>query len=389
MKKIILAAMAFAAVVSAKAQDINAVLKSVEQNNMELKALLKGNEAADIENKSQNTLEDLSIEYSPFFQSETSGIASSELVITQGFDFPTLYGARKKAGQLQRNVLDMQYQTARRDILVNAKKLCLDIINYNKQKQLLQERRKNADELLTMFELKFKNGDATSLELNKIKLDRMNLETELVQADTKHANAMQQLQALNGGLPIEVNMTEYPQAPADDEVTMYEKAVATDRTVRTAQASVLAAEQDVKVNKQSWIPKFEIGYRRNTEGDNASNGFLIGGSIPLFSSKNKVKIAKARQTEAVMQHANARINAENSARTMINQMKQLKASADAYDVPLMRQTLKLLRTAVENGEISVTEYYVEADNIYKNMITYMDIERQYQDALTEIYKNEL
>lgn len=389
MKKIILAAMAFAAVVSAKAQDINSVLKSVEQNNMELKALLKGNEAADIENKSQNTLEDLSIEYSPFFQSETSGIASSELVITQGFDFPTLYGARKKAGQLQRNVLDMQYQTARRDILVNAKKLCLDIINYNKQKQLLQERRKNADELLAMFELKFKNGDATSLELNKIKLDRMNLETELVQADTKHANAMQQLQALNGGLPIEVNMTEYPQAPADDEVTMYEKAVATDWTVRTAQASVLAAEQDVKVNKQSWIPKFEIGYRRNTEGDNASNGFLIGGSIPLFSSKNKVKIAKARQTEAVMQHANARINAENSTRTMINQMKQLKASADAYDVPLMRQTLKLLRTAVENGEISVTEYYVEADNIYKNMITYMDIERQYQDALTEIYKNEL
>lgn len=389
MKKIILAAMAFTAVVSAKAQDINSVLKSVEQNNMELKALLKGNEAADIENKSQNTLEDLSIEYSPFFQSETSGIASSELVITQGFDFPTLYGARKKAGQLQRNVLDMQYQTARRDILVNAKKLCLDIINYNKQKQLLQERRKNADELLAMFELKFKNGDATSLELNKIKLDRMNLETELVQADTKHANAMQQLQALNGGLSIEVNMTEYPQAPADDEVTMYEKAVATDWTVRTAQASVLAAEQDVKVNKQSWIPKFEIGYRRNTEGDNASNGFLIGGSIPLFSSKNKVKIAKARQTEAVMQHANARINAENSARTMINQMKQLKASADAYDVPLMRQTLKLLRTAVENGEISVTEYYVEADNIYKNMITYMDIERQYQDALTEIYKNEL
>ena len=381
--------MAFAADVSAKAQDINAVLKSVEQNNMELKALLKGNEVADIENKSQNTLEDLSIEYSPFFQSETSGIASSELVITQGFNFPTLYGARKKAGKLQRNVLDMQYQTARRDILVNAKKLCLDIINYNKQKQLLQERRKNADELLAMFELKFKNGDATSLELNKIKLDRMNLETELVQADTKHANAMQQLQALNGGLPIEVNMTEYPQAPADDEVTMYEKAVATDWTVRTAQASVLAAEQDVKVNKQSWIPKFEIGYRRNTEGDNASNGFLIGGSIPLFSSKNKVKIAKARQTEAVMQHANARINAENSARTMITQMKQLKASADAYDVPLMRQTLKLLRTAVENGEISVTEYYVEADNIYKNMITYMDIERQYQDALTEIYKNEL
>lgn len=389
MRTIIIAAIALAATASIKAQDINAVLKSIEQNNVELKALQKGNEAAGIEIKSQNTLEDLSIEYSPFFQSKVSGIASSELVITQGFDFPTLYGARKKAGKLQRNVLDMQYQTARRDILLNAKKLCLDIINYNKQKQLLQERRKNADELLAMFKVKFDNGEATSLELNKIKLDRMNLETELVQADTKHANALQQLQALNGGLPIEVNMTEYPAVPADNDQTMYEKAVATDWNVRTAQASVLAAEQDVKVNKQSWIPKLEIGYRRNTDGDMASNGFLVGGSIPLFSSKNKVKIAKARQSEAVMQHANARINAENSARALVNQMKQLKASVDAYDVPLMRQTLKLLRTAVENGEISVTDYYVEAEGIYKNMVTYMDIERQYQDVVTEIYKNDL
>lgn len=389
MRTIIIAAIALAATASIKAQDINAVLKSIEQNNVELKALQKGNEAAGIEIKSQNTLEDLSIEYSPFFQNKVSGIASSELVITQGFDFPTLYGARKKAGKLQRNVLDMQYQTARRDILLNAKKLCLDIINYNKQKQLLQERRKNADELLAMFKVKFDNGEATSLELNKIKLDRMNLETELVQADTKHANALQQLQALNGGLPIEVNMTEYPTVPADNDQTMYEKAVATDWNVRTAQASVLAAEQDVKVNKQSWIPKLEIGYRRNTDGDMASNGFLVGGSIPLFSSKNKVKIAKARQSEAVMQHANARINAENSARALVNQMKQLKASVDAYDVPLMRQTLKLLRTAVENGEISVTDYYVEAEGIYKNMVTYMDIERQYQDVVTEIYKNDL
>lgn len=389
MRTIIIAAIALAATANIKAQDINAVLKSIEQNNVELKALQKGNEAAGIEIKSQNTLEDLSIEYSPFFQSKVSGIASSELVITQGFDFPTLYGARKKAGKLQRNVLDMQYQTARRDILLNAKKLCLDIINYNKQKQLLQERRKNADELLAMFKVKFDNGEATSLELNKIKLDRMNLETELVQADTKHANALQQLQALNGGLPIEVNMTEYPAVPADNDQTMYEKAVATDWNVRTAQASVLAAEQDVKVNKQSWIPKLEIGYRRNTDGDMASNGFLVGGSIPLFSSKNKVKIAKARQSEAVMQHANARINAENSARALVNQMKQLKASVDAYDVPLMRQTLKLLRTAVENGEISVTDYYVEAESIYKNMTTYMDIERQYQDVVTDIYKNEL
>ena len=144
MRTIILTALILAATASADAQDIDAVLKSVEQNNVELKAMQKGNEATGLEIKSANTLEDLSIEYSPFYQSGVRGMASSELVVTQGFDFPTLYGARKKAGELRRNVLDMQYRAARRDILLAAKKLCLDIVGYNKQKQLLKERRKNA-----------------------------------------------------------------------------------------------------------------------------------------------------------------------------------------------------------------------------------------------------
>lgn len=389
MRTIILAVLILAATAGTDAQDIDSVLKSVEQNNVELKALLKGNEATGLEIKSANTLEDLSVEYSPFYQSGVRGMASSELVVTQGFDFPTLYGARKKAGEMRRHVLDLQYRTARRDILLAAKKLCLDIVGCNKQKQLLEERRKNADELLAVFQVKYDQGDATSLELNKIKLDRMNLETELVQADAKYAGALQQLQALNGGRAVDAGLTEYPEAPADDDEAMYEKAVSADWSVRAARASVLAAGQEVKVSRQSWLPRLEIGYRRNTDGGAASNGFLVGGSIPLFSSRHKVKTAKAREAEAVLQHDDARLRAQSAVRALIRQMRQLEASAGAYDVPLMRQSLQLLRTAVESGEISVTDYYVEVENIYKSMMTYLDIERQYQDVVAEIYKDML
>ena len=374
---------------TAGAQTVDDVLRSVEMNNLELKALLKGNEASSLELKQQNSLDDLSVEYSPFFNANVSGMASSELVVTQGFDFPTLYGARRKANRLQGEVKEMEYLTARRDVLLAAKSLCLDLIDMNKRRALLDERRRNADELMAMYTEKYDNGDATALELNKVKMERMNLETELAQAEAGRNTALQQLRALNGDKPVELEATEYPALPAVGDGELYGRAVAADLSVRTAEASVKAAEQDVKVNKQGWIPKLEVGYRRNTDGSSASNGFLVGGSIPLFSSRNKVKIAKARQTEAAMQQANARINAESSARALINQMRQLKASADAYDVPLMRQTLRLLRTAVENGEISITDYYVEAENIYKNMTAYMDIERQYQDVVTEIYKNDL
>lgn len=389
MKSTIMTIAALALAASVQAQTISDVLKSVEQNNMELQAMLKGNEAADLETRRENYLEDPSVEYSPFFNNDARGMASSELVVKQGFDFPTLYGARSKAAKLQSGVRELEYRTARRDLLLQAKNICLDLVHLDKQKAILAERRKNADELLAMFTEKYDNGDATSLELNKIKMERMNLATELTQAETARAEALSQLCALNGGKPIDLGTAEYPALPDAGAAALYEQAVSSDVTVMAAQASVKAAEQDIKVNKQSWIPKLEVGYRRNTDGRDASNGFLIGGSIPLFSSKNKVKTAKARHTEARMRQTEAAIKAESSARALIDKMDRLDAAMKAYDVPLMRQTLSLLRTAVENGQISVTDYYVEADNVYRNLLAYMDVERQYHGVVADITKNGL
>ncbi len=389
MKSTILTIAAFVAATSLQAQSLTDVLASVEHNNTELKALQKGNEAARLDLKQANNLEGLSVEYSPFFNSAARGIASSELVVTQGFDFPTLYGARRKAARLQGEAIDMQYRTARRDILLGAKQLCLDLIHMNKRRALLDGRRRAADELLAMYTEKYDGGEATAIELNKVKMERMNLETELAQAEGDRAAALQQLRAINGGQPIECTDTLYPPLPAGGYEAMYAQAVSADLPAMAAEAAVKAAEQDVKVNRQGWMPKLEIGYRRNTDGTDASNGFLIGGSIPLFANKHKVKAAKARQEEARMMQDDARIKAETAARTAVADMTRLRRSMAAYDMPLMRQTLALLRTAVENGELSVTDYYVEADNVYRNMLTYIGLERQYHGAAAELTKNGL
>ena len=59
------------------AQTISDVLAGVERNNTELRAIRQGNDASDLETRQQNVLEDLSVEYSPFFNKHASGIASS------------------------------------------------------------------------------------------------------------------------------------------------------------------------------------------------------------------------------------------------------------------------------------------------------------------------
>ncbi|MDE7085998.1 MAG: hypothetical protein K2O48_04850 [Prevotella sp.] len=77
--------------------DIETIIASVEANNTLLKAVRSGNAATVAEVKSENTIGETSVEYSPFFRKGVGGTASSELIVSQEFDFPTVYGARSKS----------------------------------------------------------------------------------------------------------------------------------------------------------------------------------------------------------------------------------------------------------------------------------------------------
>ena len=374
----------------AKAQAIDEVLRNIERNNKELQASAKDAEAARMEVQTQNNLEDLSVEYSPFYTKGISGMSSSELVVSQSFDFPTLYAARHSSGKLQKEVVDRQYQVERRELLLSAKNLCLDLIMLNKQQAMLSLRKKNASDLLTLFDERLKQGDAGVLDINKIKMELMNVQTEVAQNNAAHRTALQKLLAMNGNLPIEFSASEYPQTKAPvgyDE--LYDEVVATDATLQMADASARAAEKNVSVQRQNWLPKLEVGYRRNTSIDEKSNGFLIGGSLPLFSNRKKNKIARAQAVSARLRLDDVRLQTEADVQSRYNELRQLDEAMRAYDVTLMTNTLSLLKEAVTEGQISVIDYYTEADNVYNKLMAYYEVENRYQKLLAEIYKNRL
>ena len=261
-------------------ESIDSVLAAVERNNLELRALQQNNEASRLEIQSQNNLQqDISVSYSPFFSRGYDGVSSSELVVSMGFDFPSQYVSRSKSGKLQ-------------------------------NKELLDTRMANADELLTLMEKRFTEGGANIIEVNKVKMERMNVRTLAAQNEAARQNALQSLRAMNGNIPVELLATEYP-AVSDiaDYDEFYAEVMATDAGILSAEASVDAAAQEIKVNRQNWLPKFEVGYRRNTSMTEASHGFLVGASLPLFSSRNKTKIAEARHTAAQSELENARLQA--------------------------------------------------------------------------------
>ena len=89
-----------------------------------------------------------------------------EMVISQSFDFPTLYATRGKMNRLKTNALDAQATAFRQQILLQAKEVCLDIIMLQRQQALLDERLKNAEELSAMYTRRLEMGDANALETN-------------------------------------------------------------------------------------------------------------------------------------------------------------------------------------------------------------------------------
>lgn len=388
--KTILTTLCLAFAVVSQAQTIDDVLRSIEENNKTLQAQRQATQAGKMEIQTRNNLEDPSVEYSPFFAKGVDGMASSELVVTQGFDFPTLYAARRQSGKLQQEVLEHQQQAARREVLLTAKNLCLDLIRLNQENALLTERKRNSDELLKLFEERFEKGDAGILEVNKIKMEQMSIQTEVAQNNAAHRTALQQLLAMNGNLPLEFSADTYPQVePINDYNTLYNEVMTTNAGLLEADAAVRAATKEVNVNKQSWLPKIEVGYRRNTSVGEKSNGFLVGGSLPLFSNRKKTKIARAQALSAQLQLDDARLQTEAQVQSRFNEMQQLREAMQAYDVTLMHKALRLLNDAVKAGQLSVIDFYVEAENVYKNLQAYIALENQYQKLMASIYENRL
>ena len=373
-----------------QAQNIDQVLQSIEQNNKELQSQAQLFKAQKMENRTVNNLSDPTVSYSSFYRNGGGTGHGTEFVASQGFDFPTQYITRNRQADLANEALDLQQQTVRRDILLQAKKLCLDLILLNQEKALMDIRKKNADELEALYAKRLEAGDANILEVNKIKMERMNVQTEVAKNHASHRNALQSLLAMNGNMPLEFSEIQYPQVKEINDFNMLrDEVIASDKNLQALDFASRAAEKQVSVDKQNWLPKLEAGFRRNTESGTSMNGFVVGGSIPLFSNRKKVQIAKAQAISAQLMQEDAQLEVENSLMGLFNEMQQLKEAMNAYDVPLLYKSLDLLKQALKEGQISLIEYFVEAETVYKNLQARMQLENQYQKVMANIYKNEL
>ncbi|MBO4985959.1 MAG: TolC family protein [Bacteroides sp.] len=390
----------------AQESGISAILNQIEANNKELQADQQRITSQKLENKSDNTLPDPTVSYAHLWDSDNSGRTVGELVVSQSFEFPTLYISRGRQNRLMAEALDAQANAFRQQILLQAQELCLDIILLHRQQMLLDERLKNAEELARLYTKRLETGDANILETNKINLELLNVRTEARLNAASLTAALTQLQVLNGNQPLApgrpgpdmqtpgaevLGLTDFPVVPLPaDFRPLCAELVAGDASLQALQSESQAARKALSINRQGWIPKLELGYKRNSEDGHPLNGVVVGVSLPLFENRHKVKIAKAEAATLEYQKENAQLAATATLWNLYEEAARLHTSIGEYEQTLeQQQDLTLLKQALEGGEISLIEYFLEVATVYQSKANLLQLQNRYQKAMAEIYKSRL
>lgn len=393
MKRFILTIALVSSAMAAGAQtSIEEVLRSVEANNKELQANRQMVTAQKLEAKLDNNLPDPSVSYTHQYGNKEGMGIQGELVASQSFDFPTVYVQKNKLSKAKGEGFDRQSAEIRQQILLQAKEVCLDLVLLNQQKNLLDIRRQNAEQLSALYETRLQNGDANVLEVNKINLELLNAKNEARMNEAARMAKLHELAMLNGG--IEINFTDTAYLPVENPlsfVDLKQEAIPANRQLLSLQSEKAAALRQLSVSKSLNLPGFELGYRLNTAtGGERFNGFLVGISIPLFSNRNHVKQAKAQSLYTDLQLESATATIESDLLRLYNQSVALKTSIDEYSEVLKSQNnLALLNKAIQAGQISMIEYFVDVTMLYQSMQNHMQLQNEYQKVMAQLYKFKL
>lgn len=365
------------------AQDIiEHILQDITSNNLELRALQHENNARIHELKSENTLSGPSIEYSPFYTKGYHGMASSEMIISQEFNFPSLYAQRRQQTQLESRAMESAYEQKRREILLEARLTIYDIIRQNQIIDLLEQRRNQGETVEHLLEQRLTAGDATILEFNKAKLELMQTRQELVNEENNRTVLLKQLCMMNGGKDLVVTEHRFPEVREDLSSLSFTTLLP---EVEQAQRELEISQYNVRTAKKSWLPSFNLGYRRNTEENSKLHGFLVGASFPIYSTPNRIKSARLQLQSQELRLEAAKMEAEGSQKIRLEELLRLQKVLDHSDTQLLNTTLQLLGKAMENGQITVLEYYTECNDIYSKLSNHISLHCEYVKQYASLF----
>jgi len=376
--------------ISSYAQSFNELLNIIEENNIELQAAKKYVESKTYEYKSENLPGGPSFSYGYFPDNSTVSGTKEVLEVSQSFQMPCFYRNQSAYSKLRINREELSQKMLRQNILIEAKQLLIEYTYRLKQMAIVDKRLKFAEDIYSAYMIRLETGDANALEVNKAKLHLMQVKRKEKDARNKILSIKEKLKYFNGGNDLEITINDYPAENLIELDSLLFDQMANDPEVQFNQNAVEVSEKRIKVTKNLQLPELSLGYGSETVADEKFKGVIVGFSIPLWGSKRTIQQSKLESEYFSMNNKTARNAKISETKVMFDKVNTLKENLKSYENILGSVNNEdLLKQSLELGEISVIEFFTEMFYYYEVYDDFLDVEKEFHQALSQLYKYRL
>lgn len=371
--------------------NIDNILTEIAKNNKTIQANTSYWNAQKVQYKTGNSLYNPTVEYDYLKGSPANAGNQTDIIVTQSFDFPTVYGKKNQLANQLGIQADLQLKAANQELLLEAKKICIELVYRNKLQIPLTKRKEATEKWLAYFKKKLTTGDGTILDVNKAEIQLLEIRKQFQDNASTIAKLNEQLTSLNGGIAIRLTDVGYFETPVIADFETFVKEVeAQDYIRKTLEQEKVIAQKQIEVSKALALPKMEVGYHYQGILGQTYNGIHTGVALPLWESKNTVKLQKAKMTfaeSALNDHSNLYYY---EIKQTYDRYESLKSILTEYEkINKSVEPIQLLDKALSAGQISVLEYFVELNYYNASQNSYLEIEKEYYDVIATLLKHKL
>lgn len=385
------AAAALMAFVGSAADIYAPVLAAVEARSPQLRAAQAKTQAEMDENATGLAPADPEVEFGWLWGAHTGMGYRKDISVSQQFDFPTVYRRRRDvAGALDAEAA-ARGLAARRQVLLRAKEVCIELIFANANERMCADHLANARSMANAYGRMLEAGHTTRLEANKARLALAEAEALYNEAIASRTALQRQLATLNGGDTISFAVDSYPPVllPADAD-SLCRTAMDANPALEAFRKAVGTAETKVALAKSMRLPKLSVGYQGEFVPGEGWQGVKVGISLPLWENRRDVSAAKASGIAARSDYEDAAAAFRNEYLSSYD-----RASSLAATISVMKETVaeadntRLLTHALAQGEISLLQYLSELEYMHQAQLRLLEAERALALEVARLTAHEL
>ena len=368
---------------------VDDILASIEKNNVELQALRKRTDSDQAGFKSERALDAPEVGFNYLWGSPADIGNRKDISVTQSFDIAALSGVRGKLASSRTDLSEYQYKIERQKVMLEAKKLCINVIYCNAMAKELSVRLEMAETMLRSTKDMMARGEVDASEVNKAQMTYLAQKSACTRNDVELKLLLTELKRMNGGIPVEINDAEY--APTE---TLPEDFSIWYSEMSSASPELSYMHKNVEVNadaaksvKMSNYPKLTAGYMAELVKGSNFRGLTLGVSIPLWSVRSRTRQANLSYEAAALEEKSASEQLYSDFARLYDKSAGLKQMCDDLSSSLSESasSLSVTESKFLSGEISMLDNIMEHTLYYSVVDEYLAADRDFHLALAELF----